>query len=341
MNSTLPPGFTLEPIIDVSVLIGPVELGVVVAIFLFGCSIVQGYIYYSTFRKDPWFFKVLVASVLAVETAHVMSVTACMWSMTVATYGNPVALTVFPTGADLAILFTSLISAIVQGFYVFRLTRFSKTRILPAFCAAVSASAHITSLVIAGKAFAMKSLAQFESANFRLITLCLASDVVCDLALTCGMVYHLRNRRKSGFPQTVYAIDRLILWTLGESCIAPAISRNEINPRIPETGLITCLNSILVLVFFLTMKQNFVWVGLYAFFACIYTNSLLASLNSRLNVLSKHSEESYGLSSRSNASRPRIPPVVIDISRTVERSVGDKSDIQASIVLLSLQYISD
>ncbi|KAH7925905.1 hypothetical protein BV22DRAFT_1033513 [Leucogyrophana mollusca] len=308
-NIPLPPASELT--VNVSAFIGPVELGVVVAIFLFGCSVVQGYIYYSTFRRDPWFFKVLVAVVLALEAAHVSSTVACMWSMTVTTYGNPLALAVFPVGADLAIVFTSLISWVVQGFFIYRLTKFSKTKTFPLLCVVICVLTHTTGLVVAGEAFAMTSLTLFESAQFRLITMSLTAQAVCDLTITVGMVYHLRNRRKSGFPQTVFAIDRLILWTL-------------------ETGLITGLTSILVTIFFLTMRRNFVWVGIYAYFACIYANSLLASLNSRLNVLSKKSDGPFELNNRSNPSGgfSRTNPVVINISQTVEHNLNDKADAQ-------------
>ncbi|KAH7909900.1 hypothetical protein BJ138DRAFT_169349 [Hygrophoropsis aurantiaca] len=288
MNNTLLSVLTPAPTTNVGVLIGPVELGVFVAIFLFGCSVVQGYIYYSTFRDDPWYFKFLVTSALTVETAHIMSIAAYVWNTTVTTYGNPGALTVFPAGADMAILCTSLVSWLVQSFYIVRLARFSNTRVFPAICAAISALSNITSLVIAGKAFVMNNLAQFESAIFRMITVSLAAKAVCDLAIAIGMVYHLRKRRP-GFLQTVYAIDRLIRWTL-------------------EASLLTGLNSILVLVFFLAMRQNFIWVGLYTFLACNYANALLASLNSRVHGFSKRSDKAYEINNvdSSSPTHPRI-----------------------------------
>ncbi|KAH7909901.1 hypothetical protein BJ138DRAFT_1114579 [Hygrophoropsis aurantiaca] len=325
MNSTLPPGLTLERAVNVSILIGPVELGVAIAILLFGCSIVQGYIYYSTFRDDPWFFKVLVASVLTVETGHIMCISAYIWSMTVTTYGNPMALAVFPAAADMMIVSTTLISISVQSFYIFRLTKFSNTRIFPALCAAILVLANLTCLIIAGKAFAMESLVQFETAIFRLIAVSLTAKAVCDLAIAIGMVYHLRNRRKSGFPRTAYIIDRLIRWTL-------------------ETGILTGLNSISVLVFFLTMSNNFIWIGLYTFLACTYANSFLAS---RVNVFSKRLDhEAYEINNISNvdsggSNLSRINPIVIGISKTVERSPspGGKLTAQASLLFMPLGHV--
>ncbi|KAG1873721.1 hypothetical protein DFJ58DRAFT_369277 [Suillus subalutaceus] len=42
------------------------------------------------------------------------------------------------------------------------------------------------------------------------------------------------------------------------------------------------LVAVLVMSFFLAMKQNYIWVGLYAILASVNGNSLLASLNGRL-----------------------------------------------------------
>lgn len=52
-------------------------------------------------------------------------------------------------------------------------------------------------------------------------------------------------------------IDRLVLWTI-------------------ETGLITSLVAVLVISFFLAMKETYIWVGLYTILASVNGNSLLA-----------------------------------------------------------------
>ncbi|KAH7909906.1 hypothetical protein BJ138DRAFT_1154179 [Hygrophoropsis aurantiaca] len=301
----------LVPTINVSVLIGPIELGATVAAFLFGCSVVQGYVYYSTFINDSWVFKALVALVLLLETAQVMSAVSCMWSLTVASYGNPLALAVFPPGADLVILFSCLGGAVVHTFFIYRLTMLSKSRVLPVLCAIFAIITHVCGLIVTGNAFRMTNLVDYESTQFRLITMALVGEAVCDMAITMGLLYHLSGyRRKSGFVRTVRRIDRLILWTL-------------------ETGLITGLTSILVIVFFLTMRQTFIWTGIYAYFSCIYTNSLLASLNNRLNVPSNRSDRVDELPSSNGlaASPPKTHPVIFNISRTAKNDASNEIDI--------------
>ena len=52
----------MSPSRDPNLILGPVELGVVFASILFGCAVVQTYVYYKKFPKDPWRIKALVCS---------------------------------------------------------------------------------------------------------------------------------------------------------------------------------------------------------------------------------------------------------------------------------------
>ncbi|KAH7909904.1 hypothetical protein BJ138DRAFT_169056 [Hygrophoropsis aurantiaca] len=155
----------------------------------------------------------------------------------------------------------------------------------------------------------MTSIVDYETAHFRLITLTFAGNAVCDVMITVGLVYNLgRHRRKSGFPRTVRQINRLILWTL-------------------ETGLIKGLTSILIIVFFFTMRQTSIWAGVYMYFTCIYTNSLLALLNNRIPP--SHFNQVYELprNNSPSTSLPKTHSVIIDISRTAENDAADKTDM--------------
>ncbi|CAK5261810.1 unnamed protein product [Mycena citricolor] len=49
-----------------------------------------------------------------------------------------------------------------------------------------------------------------------------------------------------------------------------------------ETGLLTSAAGLVNLICFVTMKENFIWLACYVVAARLYSNSLLASLNSRV-----------------------------------------------------------
>ncbi|KAH7906802.1 hypothetical protein BJ138DRAFT_577958 [Hygrophoropsis aurantiaca] len=232
------------------------------------------------------------------ESAHIISVTSAVWTMTISSFNDPSLLVVFPIGADLGMVFTSLIGGITEAFFIYRLVKFSKTLAFPVLCGTLSLLTHISGIVIAGGAFKMTSGAEFVATQFKLVTVGLVSDTVCALLITGGLVYHLKKSRRRGLPQTVSAIDRLIVWSL-------------------ETGLITSLTSAASVICFLTMKYNLISFGIYFVLACIYTNSLLASVY----------EFSAGDYPDINA-KPNH--VVINISRAMVRDVEDKVDEEPS-----------
>ncbi|KAH7906800.1 hypothetical protein BJ138DRAFT_578752 [Hygrophoropsis aurantiaca] len=186
---------------NASTYMGPVEIGLFVAMVLFGCSIVQGYLYFSTFRKDPLVFKAMVAATLALESAYIISVASCVWTMTISSVNDPSLLLVYPIGAELGLVFTIFISGITETFFIYRLVKFSKTLAFPALCGTISFLTVISGMIVAGEAFRMTSVAEFQTTQFRLINLLLVSDSACALLITTGMVYHLRKSRSRGLPR--------------------------------------------------------------------------------------------------------------------------------------------
>lgn len=85
----------------------------------------------------------------------------------------------------------------------------------------------------------------------------------CDMVTAAGTVWSLRKKRCSGIRDMAMMIDQLVLWTI-------------------ETGLITSLMAIALATWFLVVKQNYVWFGVWFMWPNVVGNSLLASLNRRL-----------------------------------------------------------
>ncbi|KAG2156349.1 hypothetical protein DEU56DRAFT_937435 [Suillus clintonianus] len=194
-------------------MIGPVVLGALVNACLFGCLIVQTYVYYANFGNDRRAIKITVAAIFASQIAHVTCVSASLWNVAVSTYGDPLRLQVFPWGADATILFTAITGVLVESPFAFRLWKLSKSLYLPLLSLALCLAAQSVSLVIAVRAFNMKSLATFAHDQNTLITLSLTSRVVCELTLTMAIAWYLRKQR-SIFSRTTSILDRLVLWTI-------------------------------------------------------------------------------------------------------------------------------
>ncbi|KAG2156350.1 hypothetical protein DEU56DRAFT_975927 [Suillus clintonianus] len=315
---------------DAYVMMGPVVLGALVNACLFGGFVVQTYVYYAHFPNDSRVVKLTVAAILAAQIAHVICVSATLWNFAVSGYGNPLTMLVFPLGADAAILFTAITGALVESSFAFRLWKLSKTLFLPLLSLALCLAAQSIALAMTVKAFLMTNLVKFAHDQNTLITLSLTSRLVCELTLTLSMAWYLRKQRSSTFSRhaallpicsvvmiyrTTAMIDRLVLWTLETGLMTRYVVRH-----FWRVGADVMLSLVVAFVmsFFLTMKQNYIWVGVYANIASVNANSFLASLNGRL-ILQSGANESLHMNTltSSGGGRSKSQSVVINVTQSV------------------------
>ncbi|KAH7927678.1 hypothetical protein BV22DRAFT_1127245 [Leucogyrophana mollusca] len=284
--------------------IGPLELGTVVTSVLFGCAIIQAYVYYSKFTADRWIIKAMVATMIALEAAHLACLADSLWVMTITTYGYPGKLVVLPYSGDLLIIFSAIISCCVQVFFIYRLYKLSGSTVLPLICLGMSAVFTIPGFIIAAAACRMTSVVQFEIEQFRAITTSLVAGAACDVMITTVLTYHLVKIRKSSFVQTTAkSMDLLILYTI-------------------ETGLAPSVFALVTVACFLTMSQNYIWIGTYVVLANVYANSLLAALNSRSVFRNRSPDEHIELGSRLSRSHTSSMPklkeaIIINVTQSV------------------------
>ncbi|KAF9222443.1 hypothetical protein BS17DRAFT_189663 [Gyrodon lividus] len=100
--------------INLSFILGPIEIGASLAALFLGCAVVQAYGYYEDFQKDHWTIKALVFSELLLQTAHVASMCDVAYTMTVTNYGQPTTLSMLPRSSDITILLGPFIAFGVQ-----------------------------------------------------------------------------------------------------------------------------------------------------------------------------------------------------------------------------------
>lgn len=234
-----------------------------IASYLFGCSTMQTYTYYKRFPGDRRVFQILVAAVMMLTFAHIICILYWTWNLTVTGCENPDGVTIFSSSRDANLILTPLISTLVQMFFIYRLFKFSGSKTVAAFCGILSMLNLTGTLVDAVDALSVSANRTTQNARNWLTILTLVAAAVCDLITTIGLVYVLqRERRRTKVHQTHNIADRLTLWAI-------------------ETGLATSMSAVLVLVFFCAMRNTFLWTAIYDVLADVYTNSLLAALNSR------------------------------------------------------------
>ncbi|KAF4575403.1 hypothetical protein EYR36_006762 [Pleurotus pulmonarius] len=109
------------------------------------------------------------------------------------------------------------------------------------------------------------TLADFAADWKWLVTSSWVSGAAVDTLITVLLFYDLFKKRKSAFRKTAKLIDRLILTTI-------------------ETGLLTSVLTLVSGLSFEVVSGTFAWFALYLCIARVFSNSLLATLNTRLTI---------------------------------------------------------
>ncbi|KAJ7114070.1 hypothetical protein C8R44DRAFT_230567 [Mycena epipterygia] len=249
---------------DVDSTLGALQIGVLVSCVLFGVTTTQTYTYYGRFPKDSRKMKTLVAFVWLCELAHIICIAQTLYVLTISDFAHPDRLSTMAEALGVSTLFNAIVTACVQGFFSFRIFRLSKMLYIPCLTGILSLFYFGMTLVL----FSFGQTNPFTIVEVRwgwllisLWSVAAANDVIIAMAL----VFWLCRRRDSSHRITVALIDKLITWTI-------------------ETGVVSSAAAFLNLAFFVTMKENFIWIAFYVVTTRLYSNSFLASLNSRATL---------------------------------------------------------
>ncbi|KAJ6482288.1 hypothetical protein C8R47DRAFT_1133562 [Mycena vitilis] len=289
--------------VDSPMILGVMEIGVFLSLVLFGVVALQGYIYFHNCHSDRPGLRILVGSVLIFELGHSISSCHAIYYFTVILAGIP-ELEKPANSYSLSMLavFETLITALVQvqAFFAYRICILSGRIYISLICWALCLLRLAGGMAMATEAFIDIPLEpdyfHFQDIYGWVITSALNVGVVLDVLITLSLCVYIRQLYTpyTSYRRSEQLIHRLIVWTI-------------------QTGLITSLTSIAVVVAFQTMKHNFIWLALYTFLAKLYSNSLLVSLNSRPEHRAMV-RASLPKSSETMPSRPRIPNLIVQIT---------------------------
>jgi len=297
-----PPGFVFNP----DNTLGAYQIGVLVSLVLFGVMSTQTYIYYGRFPTDTRNMKLMVALVWVLEFAQAICISIALYKWTITSFGVP--LIVPPKTFDISIFFSGVISACVQGFFSFRIYTLSRTLVIPIISWFLSFLRLVVGTAVFITAYRMTALPIFEAQFGWLITTAASVGVGNDLLITVTLVLVLQKQRGEVQARTVPLVDRLIIWTM-------------------ETGLMTTVASLATLICFLTMKGNLVWGGVFVVVSRLYSNSVLASLNSRQTLRTMNTGyPSVTLSSQMRSHSSNTQPIKMRPLGKESLAMGDEGD---------------
>ncbi|KAI0632408.1 hypothetical protein C8Q77DRAFT_1159036 [Trametes polyzona] len=238
---------------------GPIFIGVVFNILLYGIMITQTFLYFTVYKKDRLWMKIFVAVLFICDTVNCAFDITFLYIPLVNNFGNPSSLMyatwVFATDP----VMTAVIGSLTQIFFAWRvnvLTHSIPAVIFITFCALCQFCGGLGTSIAVGMIPEFVHFQKFEI----IVIVWLAFSAVADCAITIALVWHLR-KHKTGFAATDDIVNRIIRLTV-------------------QTGLITALCAVIDLILFLATPS-----GLHLVFnlplSKLYTNSLMSSLNSR------------------------------------------------------------
>jgi len=252
-------------------LIGPLLVGVCMNWCLWGLLTVQIY-YYSTFFKDSWHMHILVYSLYLVDSIQVFINMDIVFDLLCNNWGNAERLLTPGWALCTMPIFSGLVSFPVQCFFAARIWNLRASwksllsqiaiKCIIIFVILCGLAQALCAIIAGARMIVIGNITKISILN-AYISIWLGGSTVCDTVITITLLLLLRSARKEAhWKETKSLIDSLIQQTV-------------------QTGLITTFAASVELILFLVSNKTY----LHTIFACIlgklYTNSLMATLNSR------------------------------------------------------------
>ncbi|KAJ7063676.1 hypothetical protein C8F01DRAFT_1133909 [Mycena amicta] len=253
------------PYFDVGPMTIPLFVGTILNWCLLGSLVVQVIIYFTAFPRDPKLSKLLVGLVCIVETLQTLSDTRDTSRTFGARWGDFTVLDDVGWSWFSVPIIGSTIACAGQLFFAWRIYIIGRSLVMPVIITILTVfqfGAGIWSGIDIARA-GRYSLLQFSS--FKVPVAWLSATALCDLVIVASTCYYLLKNRRPGFnPSTTALISRIIKITV-------------------ETGLVCAVYALLDLSLFVAFKGNSSHLAVCIELSKVYSNSILAILNSRVS----------------------------------------------------------
>ncbi|KDN42715.1 hypothetical protein K437DRAFT_157346 [Tilletiaria anomala UBC 951] len=242
--------------------LGCILIGVMLNIWLYGFSVLQTHLYYTTFRNDGKWLKIFVAFLFIIDTMNSVFDAHFIYDYLVTNFGN----LQFASRSNVTFttdpVMTGIMAFSCQLFFAWRVRRLNKGWIIPASICILSFASLLGAI---GSTIGVSIVLTFEKfQSFQVVVIIwLLFAALADLTITVSLIYTLRQSR-TGFKATDDLITRLIRITL-------------------QTGLLTTTFAIIDLILFLASPTTLHLVFNLPL-AKLYINSLLSTLNARQSI---------------------------------------------------------
>ncbi|KAJ7490998.1 hypothetical protein FB451DRAFT_1389739 [Mycena latifolia] len=249
---------------NVTLLFGPMLIGVFINMILYGVLLGQVLTYYQMYQKDAAWMRFFVLGLFIIESANTAFDMAFMFQPLILNYGQkPI---FFPTVFVTQPLCVVLVSTPIQLFFAWRIKSLTKSYWVPAFIAILAIASCTGGVWTAVMIRVVKTFANKPKLHNSALLWFLAS-CVADILITLSLVISL-SKRKTGFSGTDSVIDKIIRMTI-------------------QTGMLTfvaAVFSILDVVCFMVLPHAAINFTFDLALSKLYTNCLMSTLNARQSL---------------------------------------------------------
>ncbi|KAJ7678093.1 hypothetical protein DFH06DRAFT_566023 [Mycena polygramma] len=269
---------------EITSLAGPRLVGLVFNYGLLGVLTTQVYIYHVNFPTDKRVLQVIVYVVYVLDWVQTCSATYDAFQWFVYGWGDIAALYGLFTGFLNVPILSSVIGAIVQVFFGWRIWILSESKavfvgIILLALLQLSGGGAVAYYIYNDASEITRSVGLVRAVGIRL-----GGSAVLDTVIAVSMTYFLLRSRGQGLARTDRVVTRLIRLTI-------------------ETGTVTAIAAIVDLIFFLKAHNGLHQIS--GVILCkLYSNTLLVLFNNRLASANRTNVHEFGLSFQA-ASRPQ------------------------------------
>ncbi|TFK86695.1 hypothetical protein K466DRAFT_600098 [Polyporus arcularius HHB13444] len=274
---------------------GAMLIGTLFGVILYGLALHQSYQYATTFSSDSYFMKLLVASVMVLETLHVAITVHSCYHYLVSNYFNPLILLSGVWSLNILPFVSGLVMFISQLFFARRVSLIGRAQSVVVWIALLLLAGEVGFSIAATVKALQDPSFQVTATVTKLSGIGLGLAVVGDSALTLTLIFAFRKSRQEGGQRRTStirmeafgnSIDKTDMATTeqydvqtGQRQAESAVERIQL--YIVNTGLLTGLFNMAAFIAAFALPSSLICGSISIITARLYANSLLAVLNTR------------------------------------------------------------
>ncbi|TCD61280.1 hypothetical protein EIP91_008676 [Steccherinum ochraceum] len=269
---------------DLDSTFGVLFVGFMFSSAFYGCMFFQTYVFYTRYPNEDAYTKGVVALLSTADTVATGLISHTMYQYLIndftVSFDQLNVLRTFTT----AFALTNTEILLVQLFYVYRTWSLNKRRpFLPAVMSAFSISSFVFAVAAAVQMSEQTLFIDIVGSKVEILAgLNEGLATLCSIMIVCSQYYYLRPSRQPGMKASDDWFDIGVLHLLSR-------------------GTVFMIMQLVLLLTLLAIPHHFVWVCFHFIIGKVYTNSLLAMLNSRTPFRGRGLNEEESLNTRSRS----------------------------------------